>query len=149
MVAPLANPARLRAGWASSAPPTHGRSTHPSPRARTSRSELRSAHSPPGASDLVDVVLDELDLGGAVQVLLDDALRELDREIGDLALDVGHRPLGRGADVVRRLRADLGGVHLGPGDQVLAHLLGRLAGLLDDAPGLVARVGQLALVVGE
>ena len=44
---------------------------------------------------------------------------------------------------------DLGGVGLGPGDQVLAHLVGGLAGLLDDPAGLVAGVGELSLVVLE
>ena len=35
------------------------------------------------------------------------------------------------------------------GDALLAHLLGRAPGLLDDLAGLVARVGQLTLVLVE
>ena len=54
------------------------------------------------APHLVDVALDERDLGVAVEVALDDLLGQLDRQLGDPALQVGDGPLGREPDVLLR-----------------------------------------------
>ena len=90
------------------------------------------------------------DLRVAVEVALDDLLGQLDRELGHPALQVGQRPLGREPDVLLRAAAQLRRVGLGPGDQVLAHLvrgLSRASSMI--CPASFARLGELALVVGE
>ena len=66
-----------------------------------------------------------------------------------LGPQVGHGPLDLGGDVLLGPLLDLGHLGLGLLLEVLAELVGRLAGLLDDAGRLVLGVGQLALVLLE
>jgi hypothetical protein len=60
-----------------------------------------------------------------------------------------HGSIPLGPDLLLRLGHDLARLVLGLGQQVLAHLLGGLAGLVDDLAGLGARVAELLLVLGQ
>src|SRR3981189_1621643 len=69
----------------------------------------------PAAADLLDVTLDQGQLRVAIQVALDDPLRELDRQVRDSPLEVGTGPLGREPRILLRPRPDLGRLGLGLG----------------------------------
>src|SRR5262249_46076672 len=108
----------------------------PSTRATSKRAwayaSMRGLSATVTRSDLVDVVLDQARLRVAVEVLLDDLLGQLDRQLRDLAVQLAHRTLGREADVLGRALAEFGRVGLGARDQLATHLVRALARLLDD-----------------
>ncbi len=102
-----------------------------------------------GRCHRVDVVLDELRLGGGVEVAPDDDLGGTDGQLGDLAPQVGDGLDLGGLDVGRGLGAQLGQLGLQPGLLVALQGVGGLPGLLDDPAGLGLGVGELGPVVGQ
>ena len=89
-----------------------------------------------GRSDLGDVVLDQLHLRRAVEVLLHHDLGGADRQGGDFAGEVGQRLGLRRFDVGRGPQPHLGDLGLRPPLQLGPEAIGGGPGVLDDAGGL-------------
>src|SRR6266498_557711 len=84
-----------------------------------------------------------------IQRRADNALRELDRDLADLAPELLEDPVPLGPDLLLGLRDGGGGLPLGSRLDVGAQLLGRLPRLLDDAVRLLAGLRELLPVLGE
>src|SRR5919108_274248 len=103
----------------------------------------------PVAGQLVDVAVHQLELSLLVQVLADHPLGQLHGQLTHLPPELLERPLALRADLVLGPGHDLPRLVLRLGQEVLAHLVGGLPGLVDDLPGLGAGLPELLLVPPE
>src|SRR5437660_11033681 len=99
--------------------------------------------------ELVDVLVDQAQVPCLVERLADHPPSELQRELPDLRAQLLEDTVALGADLVLRPRDDRLRLGLGLLVHLLAHRVGGLARLVDDAVALVARSRELAPIVGQ
>src|SRR5207245_5087429 len=99
--------------------------------------------------DLVDELVDQREVGLAIEVALDHLLGQLERELAHARAQVGGGTGDLGLYLLPCPLLARRHLRLGLPAQVLAELVGRLPRLLDDASRLGSGIGQLRLVLGE
>src|SRR5436190_1806826 len=121
------------------------------PRTRRGRGRApASVRAPvPAARHLVDVVLDQLLVPAAVELLADDAAGELHGDLRHLGPELLEHAVALGADLLLRADEDLLRLLLGLRHQVAPELVRGLSRLLDDLVGVLAGRRELFAVLDE
>ena len=94
-------------------------------------------------------LLDQATLGRAVHLVAHELAGGLERELGDLAADLGHRPLLLGDDLLAGARRDLLGLGARIGQDLVPRVLGDLVGARDHLVRFLARLGHGRLALGS